>query len=295
MTETKWRARNFLLTLNEVDFFSELKDYMQHYTTFQFGIACLEKAPVTGHKHIHIFCQYNNPVTIIKKKLYGAHVDKCRGSPQQNINYIRKVDEPDKRGEIIWEEGTPSYSGRISIDDVEKMSKKERNKLPLCYYKTIEKINMKEDLHVKIEDLFKEVHVKYIFGKSGMGKTYLAHEWLKQAGADEFNVVSYSNGFWNGVTDICPYALYDDFRDNDVPPVVFINFIDYTIKNLNIKGGFVKNKYTYIFITSIQDPRNIYENLQEEKKQWLRRMEIYEFTGHMEYQKLDQINYEDSN
>lgn len=294
MTDTKWKGRNFLLTLNEIDFFSELRDYIQHFNTFQFGIACLEKAPGTGHKHIHIFCQFNNAITIKKDKIYGAHIDKCKGSAQQNINYIRKVDEPDKRGEIIWEEGTPLYKGRLSIEEVEKMSKKERNILPLCYYKTIEKINMKEDLHVKIEDLFKKVCVKFIFGKSGMGKTYLAHEWLKQEGANEFNIVSYSSGFWNGVTDSCSYALYDDFRDTDVPPVIFINFIDYTIKNLNIKGGFVKNKYSYIVITSIQDPRNIYENLQEEKKQWLRRMEIYEFVGYMEFEKVAQTNYEDS-
>lgn len=293
MSETKWRSRNFLLTLNEIDFFMELKEYMQHYSTFQYGIACKEKAPKTGHLHIHMYCQYNNAVTIKKDKLHGAHVDKCRGSSQANINYIKKTDYPELRGEIIWEEGTPLLKGRLTISEAEKMSKEERKNLPLVYFKTVEKLNQNDNMHTIIDDMFKEVHVKYIFGKSGFGKTYLAGKWLKELSADKFDTVSYENGFWNGVTDICPYAVYDDFRDTDMPPVMFIKFIDYTIKNLNIKGGFVKNKYKYIFITSIKDPRLIYGGVWEEKKQWLRRMEVYEFTAYMEYHQVIIENYDE--
>lgn len=291
--DTKWKGRNFLLTLNDISLYSELRDYLFHFGTFQYAIACREVAPTTGHKHIHIFCQYNNAITLKKSKLCGAHVDKCKGSAQENIKYIKKIDKPDEKGEIIWEEGTPLYKGRMSISDVESMTREERKNLPLIYYKTIEKINMLENMHADIEKMFKEVKVRYIFGKSGLGKTYLASQWLKELNANKFDIVSFENGFWNGVTDECPYAFYDDFRDTDMPPVMFIKFIDYTIKNLNIKGGFVKNNYRFIFITSIKDPRNIYGHAWEERKQWLRRMEIYEFTAYNVYHQINIQNYDD--
>ena len=54
----------------------------------------------------------------------------------------------------------------------------------------------------------------------------------------------------------------------------FINFIDYNIHNMNIKNGCIKNKFKYIFITSIQSPYEIYKNYidNEPKIQWLRRI-----------------------
>ena len=55
---------------------------------------------------------------------------------------------------------------------------------------------MKDDLHVLMDEMFKEVTVKYIFGKSGLGKTYLASQWLKELNATKFDIVNYENGFW---------------------------------------------------------------------------------------------------
>ena len=57
----------------------------------------------------------------------------------------------------------------------------------------------------------------------------------------------------------------------------FINFIDYNKHNMNIKGGFIKNNYELIIITSIQDPHNIYNNIidnEETREQILRRINI---------------------
>lgn len=60
-------------------------------------------------------------------------------------------------------------------------------------------------------------------------------------------------------------------------PREFINFMDYNIHNLNVKGSGVPNRYKYIFITSILEPSKLYwdasKNNQELPKQWRRRME----------------------
>ena len=41
---------------------------------------------------------------------------------------------------------------------------------------------------------------------------------------------------------------------------------------MNTKGGFIRNNYTRIYITSVQDPNQIYPQSREEKTQWIRRI-----------------------
>jgi hypothetical protein len=146
---------------------------------------------------------------------------------------------------------------------------------------------------LKASEYYKEVEVYYIFGKSGTGKTRHAIEAiknlvdLKYIESDTFNEVKYSGSFWNGVNldNMTKVALYDDFRDYHMPPSEFINFIDYNVHIMNIKYGYVINKFKYIFITSIQNPYDLYKKYQksenifvsndeyteESQVQWIRR------------------------
>lgn len=286
MSEVKKKNRNFLITLNQVENFDKIKEYLQHFKTFQYAIATKEKAPTTGHEHIHIYCQFGNAISLSPEKLCRAHIDQCFGSAQQNIDYIKKKKEPEKRGIIIWEEGTPKFRGGVSINEVKSMSQEERGALPFAYFKAVEKLNANENVHINLNEMFKQVDVRFIFGKSGYGKTTLAIKWLNELGATNADSVCYVNGFWNGVSDTCDYAIYDDFRDSDLPAVEFIKFIDYTIKILNVKGNYIKNRYKYIFITSIQDPSSMFGKEFEEAKQWLRRMKIYQFNNPKDYQEV---------
>ena len=286
MSEAKWKGRNFLITLNEIEYFTEVKDYLRSLKNFNYAIACKEKAPTTGHIHSHIYCQFSCSTTLSKNKMKGAHIDKTRGTTQENINYVKKVDDPDKRGEIIWEEGTPKYKGGLTIKEVKNMTKTERENLPFVYLTKVERINFLEDNHIDPNLFTKDVEVRYIYGGSGLGKTFFATNWAKELNVT-FDLVSFENGFWNGVSETCLFAFFDEFRDTCIPGVEFVKLIDYTIKNLNIKGGLVKNRYKYIAITSIQDPRFIYEKEWEEKKQWLRRMKVYHFFSYAQYKLLD--------
>ena len=285
--DNKIKGRNFFITLNQIDKFEDIKNYLLSLKNFSYGLASKEKAPSTGHEHIHIYCQFSSNTALSIHKLSGAHIDKCKGSAQQNIDYIKKKNEPDKRGVLIWDYGIPRYKGGASIKDIRDMSREEREFLPAIYFKAVKEINNEEQAHIRVGELFKQVDVRYVFGPSGLGKTYLVDSWINDLMIDSYDIVCYENGFWNGVSESSQVAFYDDFRDTDMPPVAFIKFIDYAIKILNIKGGFVKNRYRYIFITSIQDPREIYKKVWEEKRQWIRRMKIYEFTAFKEYHQLN--------
>lgn len=255
-------SKAFLLTLNKYEFLQELLTYLRKLHP-SYLVAAREEAPSTGHVHAHIYVQFPSPRRLSIKKLCTAECEKCYGSPQQNEAYVKKD------GDIIVEEGEIRKKGGKSIKDVENMSKEERKDLPVQLYNIVQKIEEKEDNDLIPEECFKEVEVYWYWGESGVGKT---RSVMKEIGKEKFNMVKFENGFWHGIGN-AKIALYDDFRDTHMKPTELINFIDYYIHPMNIKGGSVKNKYEKIYITSIQDPEKIYNNMPEEyKKQWIRRI-----------------------
>ena len=267
-TQTKC-ASAFQLTLNDVNCYEGLLEYIKTLKP-SYYISCRETAPTTGHEHIHIYVQFNRSKRLSLKKLLGAHIEVCKGSPQQNIDYIKKG------GDIIDEEGEVKKKGGKTIQDVKKMSKEEREKLPIQLYNIVQKIEEKEGNDLDPEESYKgKVQVHWYWGESGAGKTRQA---MKEMKGKKYNMLKYENGFWHGIGE-AEIALYDDWRDTHMKPTELINFIDYYIHPMNVKGGSVKNKYKEIYITSIQDPEKIYNNMPEEyKKQWLRRIrEIIHF------------------
>ena len=258
------KARAYQLTLNEIEKYEGLLEYLKTLNP-SYLISCKEEAPSTGHEHIHIYVQFPTPRALSIKKTLGAHIEKCKGSPQQNVAYIKK------EGNIIDEIGELRRAGGASIKEIKKMSKDEREELPGCYYNIVQKITQEEQKKLTPNDYYKgPIEVNWYWGESGAGKTRQA---LKEIGDTQFNEVKYDGNFWHGVQEDCEVALYDDWRDSHMKPVELINFIDYNRHVMNVKGGTVRNNYKRIFITSLQNPEEIYKNSPEEtKKQWLRRI-----------------------
>lgn len=266
-TRTK-SSRAFQLTLNEPMKWNSLLDYLSELESKDYIVAAREKAPSTGHEHIHCYVHFKSPIRLSLAALQGAHVEKCFGSPQKNIEYVKKD------GDIILEAGTPPKKGGLSIKEVKAISKEEREDLPMIYYNIVQKVNAEESKVVKVGDWHKEIKVTYIDGPSGAGKSRMAEKILKEEGYTEFNEVKFKDGFWHNVTDNCKAAIYDDFRDHHMKPNEFITFLDYNKHPLNVKGGTVQNNYERIIITSIQNLGLIYPSVLENEPriQWERRI-----------------------
>lgn len=264
------KSRAFQLTLNDVSKYSSVFDYLTGRATMDYLISCEEQAPTTGHVHRHIYVHYKTPIKLSLKKCLGAHVEVCRGTPQQNIDYIRK------NGNIVDEIGQPPQQGGIRVKDLKAAATPDE--LPWQMHNTWTKIHAEMDNDIDIDDWHKDVEVIYIHGPSGIGKTEKAKEIVRESDDHKVNVVKCVDGFWHGI-GTAKTAIYDDFRDSHMPASEFINFIDYNVHNLNIKGGSKKNEYNRIIITSVQDPNEIYHNLQgEPRQQWIRRMRIIRLT-----------------
>lgn len=274
-------STSFMITLNQVERFSDLLYYIKTLKSLTYGIAGKEKAPTTGHEHIHMFIQCKHSIRLSINKLQGAHVEKCYGTPQQNKKYVEK-------GEVIWEFGEIKLKGFLTIEEVFLMSKKQRHELPLRYYSMVNKINTIEESTLTPEKMFKCVKVYYISGESGIGKTRFAKYLIDDA---VFNIVKYENGFWIGVKSNGKIALYDDWRDTHMKPSEFLNFVDYNKQVMNIKGGYILNSYELIIITSIFKLCDIYEKVNDESRyQWERRIHEIHLCKYKLKEKENQIN-----
>lgn len=260
------KARAFQLTINNVDAAGDVLKYLRGLQS-NYLIACREKAPTTGHEHIHVYVQFPTPHALSLKKVEGAHIEVCRGSPEQNIAYIRK------EGDIIAEEGTPRLCYVPSIKEAEKMDKETLEGLNLNMYNIVKKIELQKAKYLDPKEYYKEVEVIWLYGDSGAGKTKYAIDDMIRRGIGKFNEVKCVGEFWHGVTEDCEVALYDDFRDTHMRPTELINFIDYNRHTFNVKGGTVRNNYKLIYITSLQSPESIYPKIPlETSKQWIRRI-----------------------
>lgn len=118
------KKRHFQLTLNCEDsnnieecknkLLNKYKDLKKYLLSLKYNylISCLE-INKRGYYHIHIYIQFNNPHSLSIKKCQGAHIEYCRGSAEENKNYIEKDDD------ILDEIGTMrNYRGGSTIKDI---------------------------------------------------------------------------------------------------------------------------------------------------------------------------------
>lgn len=260
------KSRAYQLTLNEVSRYDELVGYLTSLKSTDYLISCEEEAPTTGHLHRHIYVHFKTPIALSIKKCQGAHIEICRGTPQQNIAYI------EKNGKIIEEIGERPQQGGVRVSDLKATATPDD--LDWRMYNTWHKIHTAPQ-KMKVADWHKELKVYYIQGPSGIGKSKKAHDLMVELGISDFEEVKHIGEFWHGIVDGKGCAVYDDFRDSHMKASEFINFIDYNVHCLNIKGGSVRNTYSVIIITSIIRAAELYKNMEDEaREQWLRRIQI---------------------
>lgn len=268
------KAKRWQLTLNDTGRYEELMAYLTKLKQLKYLISCRELAPSTNHEHIHIYVCFSGSVKLSINKICGAHIEPCRGTHKQNIEYIRKD------GQIIEEIGEEprERGGSHTVKELKEI--KNPDELDYKEYNTWKKIQEVENNDLEIDDFEKDIKVYFIQGPSGIGKTEKAKDIIrknKEKYGTKFNSIKYENNFYIGVGN-AKIALYDDFRDSHMKASEFINLIDYNKHQLNIKGGSKLNNYELIIITSIQRIEDIYRHMPEEaKEQWLRRCEIIDF------------------
>lgn len=270
-------ARRFQFTLNEFDKYGQLSDAIKSKVNYKAMISCKETAPSTGHVHAHIYAMFSKPVRWTQ--VCGEHVEICKGSHKKNIEYICKNGDIIEKCNIEEARDTKMTAAEVLGMDY----KTAKQTLSLSQFHMYRKLYT-DSAPLTVEESYKpDVEVYYLYGPSGRGKTKYIYDKLieKGYGKKYFDKVQYRNGFYVGQIgfseEVC---LLEEFRDSTMPASEFISFIDYYANPMNLKGGSRMNKYKLIFISSVQDPKEIYKNMDDEpRRQWMRRLKTIPFLG----------------
>ena len=270
-TGTTFRSRNFQLTLNKIENYEALSNEFKKLKTCKFLISCREIAPSTGHEHIHMYVHFEQPYKLSKKILsFGAHIEICKGSPKQNIDYI------EKDGNIIEEYGVRPTQGTRTVAEMKEMS---INEVSPQYYKIKKQIDEDERSKNTFFDMLDEIRndnlkapeIIYITGPSGKGKTYNAYKIATEKYQNhEIGKLTLNNNFIDIVNENAKCFVIEEFRDSQIKASDFLQLTDKYGYRANIKGGFCTLRPEMIIICSIIHPLNIYHD--EINKQFMRRI-----------------------
>lgn len=272
-------SRSFLVTSFDVEHVMDVIATIKKYKSLTYIIACYEICPTTNRPHNHIYAHFSTSIKVaaFTKKVSPHHVDKCRGSPRQCIDYVMK--EVTDENPLVFEEGEPPHQGhQLTANDLQELSVREIVEIDPLHHRA--HLNARElllngPLTAANVTKIKNVEVYYLYGPSGCGKSLMAAHLLQEHMESTktcCDTVRFKNDFWLGCFG-SQCAWYDEFRDSDMRPSEFISFIDYRPQMMNMKGTSTRNNYTFIVITSVQEPDDIYRNVSgEPRQQWLRRI-----------------------
>ena len=214
------------------------------------------------------------PYRLNKKILdIGAHVEYCKGSPKQNIDYINKD------GKIIDEIGEKPHQGtQLSVKELREANIDEVNPYLYKIKKSIdEEENNRNSFLQMLHELdinnLKGPKVFYLTGDSGAGKTYGAYKLaLSMYEPEQIAKITLNNNFvdiTNGDSAKC-YVI-EEFRPSQIHAANFLQLTDKYGYRCNIKGGWKTIRPECLIIASIIPPDQLYAT-EEVNTQFLRRI-----------------------
>jgi len=229
---TDTRSRKWQLTINnpeEKDMsHDKIIEKIQTLSSVSYYCMCDETGLECETYHTHIYIYADNAIrfSTIKKAFPSAHIECCKGTSQQNRDYIRKegkyANTAKKEGNIIdtfleWGVMPIERQGKRNdldalydmilsgMSDAEIISQDTSFMLQLDKIQRVRK-TITED---KMKNQFRQLEISYIWGVSGTGKTRYVME--KYGYENVYKITNYdSHPFdsYNGQDVI----LFDEFR-----------------------------------------------------------------------------------
>lgn len=254
------KARNYCFTLN-------------NYTDEEIAVIQATAASdcvymVYGHEvgesgtpHLQGYCKFKSPRSFsgAKKKLVSrAHLEVCKGSPDQNFNYCVK------EGRTIWEHGDRPQQGQRndlkscmeSIRSRKRMRDvwEEHPTTMMKYHKGMEKYRQ-EVLKDECSGFKEDFEVLVYWGESGTGKTRKAY--ADHPGLYSVDLITSSGVWWDGY-DGEDTILFDDFYGG-VPYGMMLKLLHGHPSKLNSKGTHKYKNWKRVIITSNKPPEQWYK------------------------------------
>lgn len=223
-----------------------------------------ETGAKTNTPHIQGYIELVNCTRLNTMKKFNnrIHWERRLGTQEQAINYCKKEGNYEE-----W--GKPKKQGERNDLDKTRRLASEYGLREVTKECSLQQIHVAEKyLTYNEEPRDFKPEVIWIYGPSGSGKSKLARELC---GEDVYTKNSGSK--WWPKYDKHEYLIIDDFRDSWWPITEMLSLLDRYEKMIEYKGGHRQLLAKKIIITSIEKPKNMYNNTNECKTQLLRRID----------------------
>lgn len=226
----------------------------------------VEKAPTTGKIHLQGFIIFYKKCrfTTVKNLLPGAHIEKARGTQQQNIEYCSKSESKICGPFQIGTLETPGKSKPLQ-ECCDKIIKGTTISEIAKDYPTVFVIHNRglralQQIILPEVPAWRNLNVIWYWGPTGVGKTKKCYE--TDPGLYK---VKNKGQWWDGYVQQ-QTILFDEFY-GQIQMENMLNWLDGYPIDLEIKGGYTSARWTNVFITSNTDPHNMYNGVPEDVRQ----------------------------
>lgn len=221
----------------------------------------------TGTPHFQVYVIFNKKSTIVKfKRLIceRAHVEVCRGTPQDNYEYCTKVESrisgPYMSGEL------PVSAGRGSRSDLDAAiqtlnSTRSLREVATKHATTFVRCHRGLSAYLQVTCARRTWLTEFfvLYGEPGTGKT--THALSKHPDLFCLPPVQERGTVWWDGYDGQDTVLIDDFRSFCIPYNLLFNYIDRTPLLVPVKGGMVPFLAKRVIATTNEHPRDWYSGL----------------------------------
>lgn len=276
-------SRKYLLTINnpqEHGFDHDtIKGIISRLSGCLYWCLCDEVGRDTGTYHTHVYMVFQNAkeFSSIQQRFYGAHIDIARGTHQENRDYLRKEGKwlNDSKHETSVP-GTFEESGELP-EEPDKRVKQSEAILALVETGATDAEILREHpsamnhlpriqqtrqalLEEKYRKTFRELHVTYIYGQAGVGKTRSIMD--KHGYENVYRVTDYEHPFDGYAGE--DVLLLDEFRSG-IQFSTMLNVIDGYPFRLPCRYVNRVACYTKVYIASNIPLEKQYPNIQADE------------------------------
>lgn len=236
-----WCFTSFITDKNYDDIFNDEQSRIRY---LGYGV---EVCPRTQKEHHQGWCQFRASVTMrtAKKELClpAAHLEMCKGTPEENDKYCSKVG-------VLHTWGSWVSSGkRVGLEDAKLSLDRGASlgEVAEAHFSEFVRYHRGFAIYQGIQiqkkaGAWRDVEVTLVSGCTGGGKSRYAYAHSK------FQIKGYQMQWWDGYEGQDSITI-DEYA-NDVKITQMLSLLDGYPLRLPIKGGFTYAAWTKVFITT---------------------------------------------
>lgn len=270
------QARNVTITVYNCEFKS-FKGIIDEEERIRYCIAQEEVCPETKREHIQGYIQFRRPLkfSTIKNLLPpGTHIEKARGTAEENRQYCSKQESRKPGGQTL-ESGEITHQGkRKDLDSLKQAIDSGAKEDDICNRDDLFGVWVKypgvykryKQAKIKSRDRNSCPDVSFFTGQPGVGKTRRVFDEHKD---DVF--VKDNTKWWDGYEgQRC--ILLDELDTHDHWKIEeMLRFLDRYPYQGQTKGGYVNINSPFIAITSNKSLNDLYPSISEDQMNALTR------------------------